>query len=324
MARHARHLGDLRRLPRACATRPAGAAGAPPTSRSPASRSSSSPRRPPGDPLLVTRMNLISSASRTRARRLAVRERAFVPLDAGGASSRRELAGAAARPSASRPATAPSSTSSATDAERRALDALVELSAARRGGAARRRLPALRRGGGAAPLPGRGGARLDGARRGRDPRPGARRLRGRDDRAGARPPVPPGAARRQEGARRDGDRREPGVGLVGGGRARTAGLRTAGRMPVLLDRRRSRRRARRPQPGRARREDRVRRQPLARACRGAGQAVRGRRARLRARRRTCSARSTSSSPRPARRVGRSTRDERRGGAPRRARAGRSS
>ena len=102
------------------------------------------------------------------------------------------------------------------------------------------------------------------------------------DRTGARPRVPTGVACGEEGACRDRDRREPGVGLVGGGRARTAGLRTARRMPGAPDRRRSRRRARRPQPGGARRAGRVRRQSLAAACRGAGQAVRRRRARLRA------------------------------------------
>ena len=53
---------------------------------------------------------------------------------------------------------------------------------------------------------------------------------------------------------------------------------------VAPDRRRSRCRARRPEPRGARREGRVRRQPLAPACPGAGHAIRGRRARLRGRR----------------------------------------
>jgi glutamyl-tRNA reductase len=47
------------------------------------------------------------------------------------------------------------------------------------------------------------------ARRGRDPRPGARRARARCDRSGARPGVPSGAPRGSQGAGGDGDRAEP-------------------------------------------------------------------------------------------------------------------
>ena len=69
---------------------------------------------------------------------------------------------------------------------------------ARVAGAARRRgraLPDDRRGGGAAPVPGRGRSRLARSGRGRDPRPGARCVRGGRARAGARPVVPRGASR---------------------------------------------------------------------------------------------------------------------------------
>ncbi len=86
-------------------------------------------------------------------------------------------------------------------------------------------LPAARRGRGPAPLPRRRRPRLDGARRGRDPRAGAGRVRGRLGRARARSPVPPGAARGQEGAHAHGDRREPGVRLGRRGRARTVRVR---------------------------------------------------------------------------------------------------
>ena len=100
---------------------------------------------------------------------------------------------------------------------RRALATLEELAGEPLDGG---RLPPARRGGGAAPLPRRRRARLARAGRGRDPRPGARGLRGRVAGAAARPRLPPGARSRQARAHGDGDRREPGVGLVRGGRAR--------------------------------------------------------------------------------------------------------
>ena len=76
-----------------------------------------------------------------------------------------------------------------------------------RAGARERALPAPRRGRGAPPLPRRRGPRLARARRGRDPRPGARGVRGRRHGRRARPALPPGAARGPEGARADRDRR---------------------------------------------------------------------------------------------------------------------
>ena len=238
---------------------------------------------------------------------LAVRERAFVPLDRGA-----ELAAELADEGEA----VCLSTCNRTelylvgeDAERRALDALAELS-----GLAEDELRAVvyRLADEAAALHlFRVAAGLDSMV------PGEGEILGQVRtafEAGTTGPVldravPPGAARGQEGAHRDRDRREPGIGVGGGGRARAAGLRPARGMPGAADRRRSRRRARRPEPRRARREDRVRRQPLAPACRrswptrfgGEGLAFERRRG-------ACSARSTWSSPRPARRAGRSTRD----------------
>ena len=121
---------------------------------------------------------------------------------------------------------------------------------------------------------------------------------------GARPAVPPGAARRQEGARRDGDRREPRVGLVGRGRARPAGVRPARRAagccssaPVTSP---SSPRAASPRAAR-----RSPSSPIARRRRAARARVRfgGEGIALERRRRPCSARSTWSSRRPARRAG---------------------
>ena len=94
----------------------------------------------------------------------------------------------------------------------------------RRRAARRRRLPHARRGRGRAPLPCLGRARLDGARRERDPRPGQGGLRGAARRAAARPALSPGAPAGQRSAR-DRDRREPRVRAGGRRRARAAGLR---------------------------------------------------------------------------------------------------
>ena len=66
-------------------------------------------------------------------------------------------------------------------------------------------------------------------------------------RTGARPPVPAGAPCRQEGAHRDRDRREPGVGLVGRCRAGGAGVRRPVRVASAARGRREGRGARRPE-----------------------------------------------------------------------------
>ena len=194
---HARHLGDLRRVPRPALG--AAAARAYLALAGFAARRRRPPR-PPGDPLLV----MTSSASPTRARPLAVRERAFVPLERAARARR----GARRRRRGRLPLDLQPHRALPRRRRRRAPRARRARRAQRprRGRAARRRLPARRRGGGAAPLPRRRRARLDGARRGRDPRPGAHRLRGRHDRAGARPRLPAGAPRGEEGARGDGDR----------------------------------------------------------------------------------------------------------------------
>ena len=174
---------------------------------------------------------------------------------------------------------------------------------ARVGGIARRRgraLPHDRRGCGAAPVPGRGRPRLARSGRGRDPRPGARRVRGGRARPGARPVVPRGASRGQEGADGDGDQREPRVGLVRGCGAGPAGVRRPDGLPRAARRRRRGERARRPGARCARRDDRRRDEPDA-GERGAGWPRRSTRARFRS---TGSDRSstrrTSSSPRRAR------------------------
>ena len=133
----------------------------------------------------------------------------------------------AARPSCSRPATAPSSTSprTATPTSTGGRTLRCSASQARSPGARTRALPPRGRVRRAAPVPGRGRAGLDGAGRGRDPRAGSRRVRDRRDRASARPPLPHGAARRSPRARRDVDRREPGIRPGGGRGPRPAGLR---------------------------------------------------------------------------------------------------
>ena len=79
--------------------------------------------------------------------------------------------------------------------------------------------------------------------------------------AAARPRLPAGARRRQARPHRDGDRREPRVGLVGGRGARGAGVRRPDRTPRAADRRRADRRARGVEPRVARRRDRLRREP---------------------------------------------------------------
>ena len=79
--------------------------------------------------------------------------------------------------------------------------------------------------------------------------------------AGARPPLPPGAARGQEGAHAHGDRREPGVGLGRRGRARAVGVRRPRRAADPAARRRQGVRARGAEPAQPRRRGRVRRQP---------------------------------------------------------------
>ena len=172
--------------------------------------------RPPEVALLDERSTLVGTLAPARTP-IELRERSPSSPRRRRRRSRPSWPAARARRSASRPATAPSSTSSATTpsaARSRAARArgLPEETHAHR-------LPALRRGGGAASVPRRGRARLARSRRGRDPRPGAGRLRGGRGRAGARPALPPGAARGQEGAHGDRDRREPGVGVVGGAAA---------------------------------------------------------------------------------------------------------
>ena len=136
-------------------------------------------------------------------------------LDAAAALA---AARSATRPSASRPATAPSSTSPARRRPRRST-ALAELAGEPLDAASLYHL--ARRGGRAAPLPRRGRARLARAR-----------ARARSSGRCAPPsrPARPGAlldrlfrqalARRQARAHRDGDRREPGVRVVGCRRAR--------------------------------------------------------------------------------------------------------
>ena len=174
-----------------------------------------------------------------------LRERVTLDLDA----RRRRSRGRSVTPSASRPATAPSCTSPATTTSA-AVAALEELAGEPLDGVA---LPAARRSGGAASLPRRGGARLARARaRARSSARCARPSR-RPARAAPRPRLPPGARGRQARAHRDGDRREPGVGLVRGRGARRAGLRRSRRAPRAARRRRPDRRARRREPLLARR-----------------------------------------------------------------------
>ena len=99
---------------------------------------------------------------------------------------------------------------------------------------------------------------------------------------------------------RDGDRREPRVGLVGGRRARRAGLRRPRRAACAARRRRPDRRARGGEPRLARRRDRLRREPDGRGGARARRSLRRRGARRSTSSASDSARSTSSSPRRAR------------------------
>ena len=126
------------------------------------------------------------------------------------------------------------------------------------------------------------------------------------DRAAARPALPPGAPRRQEGAHGDGDRGEPGLGLVRGRRARGAGVRRPRRPPDPRDRRREDQRADRAEPRLARCGDLVRRQPHARPGRGARAGLRRRAARRSSACRRSSSGPTWSSRRRARRATSST------------------
>ena len=87
-------------------------------------------------------------------------------------------------------------------------------------------------------------------------------------RAGA-PPLPPGPPRGHAGAERDGDRGEPGLHLLGGGRARRARLRDARGTAHPRARRGQDERSRRREPHLARGRERLRRQPLRRAGRAA-------------------------------------------------------
>ena len=109
-------------------------------------------------------------------------------------------------------------------------------------------LPATGPGCRAPPLPRSFGPGLARAGRGRDPRTGAARARARDDRPGARPGVQAGASRRPEGAGRDRDRPESGLGVGGGRRARRAGLRQPRGSLDPSPRRGQGERAGRPQP----------------------------------------------------------------------------
>ena len=118
-------------------------------------------------------------------------------------------------------------------------------------GVLRAPLHVLRRRRGEPPLRRGRRARLDDPRRGRDPRPGARRVAARRDRgrvgSGARAGVPPRDRGRQAGPHRDRDRPLGAVDLVGRGRAGRAHDVLAAR-PLDADPRRRRRR-RGPRPG---------------------------------------------------------------------------
>ena len=171
------------------------------------------------------------------------------------------------------------------NAEDEAVAAVTELAGDRAARSRRGALPAPGRGGGAAPLPRRRRARLARPRRGRDPRAGAKRVRGRLARPAARPPLPPGAAHRAPRPDRDGDRREPCVGAVGGRRARAAGVRrapAAGACCCSAPARSARRpRATSSHAGRRSPSSRTGRSPTARIWRGSSERGRSRSTRSR-------------------------------------------
>ena len=195
----------------------------PPICTTPARRARPRHRRAPSDPFRGMRLAL-AGVSHHRAP-LEVRERVAVDLEAAG-----ELARSLAASGGPAHEAVVLSTCNRTELYVAGDDGIVEhadraLSRARRARRARDRARCLsprRRVCCAPSVPGRGRARLDGARRGRDPRPGEGGIRGRIAGAAARPHLPHGASGRPPCAGRDRDRREPRVDPRRSGGARAS------------------------------------------------------------------------------------------------------